>query len=252
MTGLVRKATLFGVCAVMAASVAMANVPDPTNSTCPSWIFVVGTLNPPNFPANTPDPFGRATITVRDFANNPISGAVTEISFRNACDINLCPLVSAADVAEFSTVIDCDSSIVRGNTNAAGQFSFTIVGSAKAPIAANTVGTGKVGSVIVFANDRKLCSATGVTLDLNGSRVGGNQGPTGGDLGNQATDVGQYGLFPATHYAGRSDLNCSGTLGGNDIGVLASHVGRYGLNAGSGCPGGLASLCKTNKCPAPF
>ena len=162
--------------------------------------------------------------------------------------------MSAADVAEFSTVVDCDSSIVRGNTNAAGQFSFTIVGSAKSPILANNPGTAKVGSLIIVSNDRKICSATANALDQNGARAGGNQGPTGGDLGNQAQDVGTYqiNMGNPAFYASRGDLSQSGTLAGNDIGVLASHVGRYGLNAGAGCPGGLPALCKTDKCPAPF
>ena len=247
-----------GVCAVMVASAAMANVPDPTNSTCPSWIFITGTFNSaPDGGGPAGQPVARGTIIVRDFASNPISGAITEINFRNACDINLCPVVSSADVAEFSTVIDCDSSIVRGNTNAAGEFSFTVVGGAKAPIAANTSGTGKVGSVIVFANDKKLCSVTAVARTLNDARPGGpvgNQSINGGDIGDLGADLGAYQLSmgnPA-FYAGRADHSCNAQIDGGDIGILGASVGRYTSPGFGGCPGGLAALCKTNKCPAPF
>ena len=61
MTGLVRKATLFGVCALLAASSAFALVPDPGASTVPSHIFVVvpasvsgGVATPDNDGANGP------------------------------------------------------------------------------------------------------------------------------------------------------------------------------------------------------
>jgi len=42
MTGLVRKATLFAVCGLFAASAAMASVPSPANSTCPTCFALVG------------------------------------------------------------------------------------------------------------------------------------------------------------------------------------------------------------------
>jgi hypothetical protein len=238
----------------MVASAAMANVPDPTNSTCPSWIFVVGTL------AGAPDNVGgRATITVRDFANNPISGSVVEISFRNACDINLCNgpgVISGADLAEFSTAIQCDSSIVRGITNAAGQFSFTIVGSGKPgnEIDTDLAGNGRVGSIIITASDRKICSVSAVTLDQNSAGNAavppGDTGVNGGDFAFLANVIGQIAGGGA--YVARGDYNCSSSVNGADLSFLAPHVGRYALGSGGFCPGGQANLCKTAKCPAPF
>jgi len=258
MTGLVRKATLFGVCAVLAASTALANVPDLTNSTVPAYIYVTGTLQNG---ANA-DPFGRTTIVLRDFSNNPISGAVVEINFRAACDINLCTFVTAADVADYSTSINCDSSIVRGITNAAGEFKFSIVGGAKAPTHPNTAGSGRYKGVYIFVNDAKFTSVTAISIDQDAAAPGGTPAPGGGDIGKLATNVGQIGL--GAQYIGRGDLNASGPtnplgpppfvggVNGADLGVLAGHVGRYGLNGGGiGC-GAPFILCKTDKCPLPF
>jgi hypothetical protein len=265
MTGLVRKATLFGVCAALAATTALANVPDLGQSTVPAYIYVTGTLQN----GSNADPFGRGTIVLRDFSGNPLSGRVIKINFRAACDINLCTFVTAADAADYSTQIVCDSSIVRGITDDAGEFKFSIVGGAKAPTHVNTAGSGRYKGVYIFVDDVKFTSVTAISLDqdagcngVGGACAGGTAGLGGADLGKLATNVGQVGL--GGQYIGRGDINASGPsnpagpppfvggVNGADLGVLAGHVGRYQNNAGGvGC-GAPNVLCKTDKCLAPW
>jgi hypothetical protein len=237
MTGLVRKATLLGVCGLLAASVALANVPDPSKSTVPAYIFVTGKVNG----GANPDPVGLGTITVRDFANNPIVGALVTLDFTACCDINLCD----AGVGH-----NCAARTVSGLTNGAGQFSFNVLGAAKDP--GNLVppnGYGGCGSngVVVRANagtgDVVLNPTTAVLLDQNGA-AGQSNGTTVSDVSNVLNVFGAFGLgFP---YKGRADINADGNITISDVGAMLGHVGRLGLIAGVGCTG---AFCAKPACP---
>ena len=65
MTGLVRKATLLGVCGLFAAASAWAFVPDPSRSTCTTWLYISGkptTKIPGQYECDTD---GLYTVTVK-------------------------------------------------------------------------------------------------------------------------------------------------------------------------------------------
>src|SRR5436190_22046065 len=117
MTGLVRKATLLAVCGLLAASAALAHVPDPANSTCPGpCIKVVG------HDGSVGDPLGAYTVTIRDFNNVPIENSSVVIDFSN-CDVQLC-----VDQKDPNVIVDCVSQTVRKLTDVNGHASFRVIG----------------------------------------------------------------------------------------------------------------------------
>jgi len=237
MTGLVRKATLLGVCGLFAASIAMANVPDPARSSVPAFVLCVGKVNG----GANPDPVGLATVTVRDFANNPIAGALVTLDFSGCCDINLCD----AGVGH-----SCAARTVSGLTNGSGQFSFTVLAAAKDPgtrVPPAQYGGCGHGGVTVRANagtgDVTLGTTTAVTLDVNGA-AGQSNGATISDVGNVLNLFGSIGL--GAPYKGRGDINLDGNITISDVGVELGHVGRLGLIGGVGCTG---AFCAKPACP---
>jgi len=219
MTGLVRKATLIGVCGLLAASTAFANAPSPGNSDVPAWIPVVGTNNGVVHPGRS------ITVTVRDFTNNPLSGQTVEIDFSTAPDIKVCTAVVAGGGTPSCAVANGKISAV---TNAAGQVSLTVLGAA---INTNGSAPGAAGPAItVRAGATTLGTAAYYAYDQNGA-IGGN-GVNGTDL-----SIGQADFLLAV-YKTRTDYDESTTLTGTD---LSLHQAAFlGNGSASGCNDGAA------------
>jgi hypothetical protein len=254
MTGLVRKAMLFGVCGLLAAATALANVPDPAHSTIPKYILVVGT-NP-----GGPHSAGTFTITIRDFSNNPISNCRVDLDFSACCDLRLCTVVVAGQ-----TLKQCTPPVVGAVTSPTGTVTFTIVGGGLDPGTCTpaaghtriTPGPG-VGCVSISACGFPMGNATAVILDLNGALSGGN-GNNGGDLSVLLQDVGaQAG---GDTYRGRGDFT-RGTQG-NDPVVNGADVSSYlplqgqsaaGVGSANGCPSNAycaGTACAGGPCKNP-
>jgi hypothetical protein len=104
----------------LCAATASSGVPDPTNSSCPDWIFIVGTVDG----STRPDPMGFGTIVVRDAAINPISGYEVMVDFTDCCDIRLCGAVVNGQMVE------CANGTVEGITDAQGRLEVTVFGAA--------------------------------------------------------------------------------------------------------------------------
>jgi hypothetical protein len=239
MTGLARKATLLGVLGLFAASVALANVPDPSKSSVPTRIFVVGKVSG----GASPDPVGLATINVRDFSNNPILGALVTLNFSGCCDINLC-----------STGVghNCGARTVSGLTDVNGNYTFTVLGAAKDP--GNLVppafygGCGSNGVTIIAnagSGDVTLGSTTAITLDINGA-AGGSNGTGVTDVSAVLIHFGAYSLVGAPAYKGRADIQFDSVIGVTDVSAELGHFGRLTLAGGVGCDG---AFCVKPACP---
>ena len=244
MTGLVRKATLLAVCGVLAASVAVANVPDPANSDCintgaltlgldcPKAIYVVGDDG-----AGTADPVGEFCVTVRDFNNVPIENSSVIIDFSN-CDVQLCFEQDAPgpDIND-GVQVDCVSRTVRKLTDASGEACFSVRGKTKY--------TGDVcaftkNCVEVFADGVFLCALDAPTFDL--VNQGGEDGLNPNDLSNW--------LFltfncPEGPYRGNYDCTNQSTVDPNDLSIWL-FVNFQGLSAAN-CAG--AKTVVGPKCP---
>jgi len=202
MTGLVRKATLLTAAGLFIASVAMAGVPSPTNSTVPAYIKAVGAKT------GVADPHGTFSIVVRDLANNPINGASVVIDLSGTTDLRLCN-----DQLDAGTTVNCAGKTTRKFTDVTGTVTFTVLGGGKGAGTATTLhGGGKV-----FANGTQIGTPTITAVDLDGAGgVGIN------DLSVWLGDFGTSGN-PAF---GRSDFDQNGSVGINDLSVWLTFFGQ--------------------------
>ncbi len=213
MSGLLRKAMLFGCMGVMAASSAMASVPSPADSDVPCGLNLVGSTG------GVADSHGQFTITVRDLAHNPIAGSSVVIDF-SACsaDIRVCSVQPVAGVsADCSGAVGSISSVSDG----AGSVVLRVVGGAR-NTAAHTVGAG-FKCATVYADGVNLGTINVGAFDENGA---GGVNPA--DISVFLPD--QFD-FPGT-YRGRSDYNCTNSINPADLSLLLGVVlGASSINS---------------------
>jgi hypothetical protein len=194
MTGLVRKAMLLAVCGLLAASAAVAHVPDPANSDCPgTCIRVVG------HDGTVGDPLGQYCVTIRDFNNVPIENSSVVIDFSNS-DAQLC-----VDQKDPDVIVDCVSQTVRKLTNVSGQACFRVIGKRRNVDCA----TKPAAAVEVFADGVFICGVYSPIYDLvneNGVGMSGN-------------DLSQFlHLFlDCGVYLSAIDYNCNSVTDGDDL-----------------------------------
>jgi hypothetical protein len=236
MTGLVRKATLFGVCAVLAASTALANVPDLTNSRWFDWQTPAGrSTSQPIFidvvnKNVTIDTFSsQMTLRLLDFANNPVSGAAVEIDFDanpgGACDFRLCDQNGGA----------LAGNVFSATSNASGDVIFRLAGGANgnAFTPANAQ-TSKGATVVIRVNNNVFANAIPVAWDQNAVI-----GP-----GTNASDISFIvvaGSFNAAYWS-RADLNHTGTATNINAADISFYLARNN-KASSGCVLNAAPVC---------
>ena len=212
MTGLVRKATLLTAAGLLAASAAMAGVPSAANSVVPACVSLVGSS------AGVPDAVGTFSVTVRDLANNPLSGASVVVDISGCSELAICQ-----DQLDANATVTCIGKTTRKFTDALGQVTFTVLGGGNGNPAATLLGGGKI-----FANGTLIGSPTVAAYNLDGQL-----GVAGGDL---AVFLGD---FASGFNYGRSDFDCSGGIGGGDL--------SFWLNTFSN--GGSQIFCTTTSCP---
>jgi hypothetical protein len=109
--------------AAIALMLAIANPPDAAAicwprevNDVPAFIRVVGTHG------GVPDTIGTYTVVARDFARNPIPGAVVTLDFSSCPDLALC------SVAAGGAVLDCATRKVAAVTNAWGTAKIIVLG----------------------------------------------------------------------------------------------------------------------------
>jgi hypothetical protein len=270
MTGLVRKAMLFGVFGLLAGSAALANVPDCGMSTVPSFIYVVGLLggaNPPDTEGGNGPPFppfllsgsnNSNVIIIKDAFGSPIANVGVHIKF--PCDINLCT------AQPFGTVTcDATGNTLHGTTDLAGRFEFVAIGANKDPGAVApyfpiappypVFGGGGFQSTIVTVDGAPAQCVpfkliTSVNLDQDGAG-GGSNGTTGLDISKQFHNVATFVAAGASgtanpQYRGRADQNADSNITALDLSFMVGHFLRL---AGPGSVGCLAGYCTKNPCP---
>jgi hypothetical protein len=205
MTGLVRKASLFAVCGLLAASAAMASVPSPANSVTPPCVALVGSV------AGVTDPAGNFTITVRDISNFPINNSLVVVDFSGCSGLQIC-------TTQPGLTSDCATQTVRGFTGPAGTITMAIAGHGNnggdtPPYSAYNCGK-------IFADGVLLGNPSVQTYDHNGGGLG-------------AADLSAWlGDFFGANNPSRSDYDCTGGLGAADLsawlGVFFASTGGNG------------------------
>jgi hypothetical protein len=216
-----------------------AGVPEPSRSTVPPYVYVVGTTT-----SGEPDPFGRVTVVVRNAFNDPLPNSIVWLDFSACCDIRLC---------ESGIGHECAAGVVRDTTDGQGRCTFTVVGAARDPGTAiapcQKEGCG-AHAVKVMVNAGTgitwLGEMTAVALDQNGS-AGGSNGTTGSDVSALILLFGA--VATGSPYRGRGDIDANGSISGADVAALIAHFGRLSLLGGQGCAG---SLCDSPDCAPAF
>jgi hypothetical protein len=241
MTGLVRKATLMGVCGLLAAATALANVPDAGTSDHVQFIPVVGTN------AGVPHPGLAVGGVIRDFAGNPISDAPVELDFSACTDMNLCD----AAVAGGGTVA-CGPSTVTVRTDPAGVWSVTVIGGGAGTPPSIGVGPGG-GCVTIRAGAGGsltpptvvINTATAWLLNIRSDNTAVENPVNGFDISSYKADqvCAQNGLgagCPGAAYLGRLDVFSDNAINGFDLSQYKTHWNNGNTAGGqmsaSGCP----------------
>lgn len=219
MTGVIRKATLLVVAlGLVAASAAVAGIPNAANCTVPAFVKVVGTR------VGVPDPVGTYSVTVRDIGNFPVAGSVVSLDFTSCTDMKLC---QAANVI-------CTPAQITVTADGSGVATFIVVGGGLCPGGA-FAGVG-LGCVTVRADGYIIGTASANVYDLNGALVGaGKNGVLITDLPLFLADwAGGAGPYKA-----RSDFNQSGSLAITDLPPWLAVWGPANSSGG----------CATTYCP---
>jgi hypothetical protein len=225
MTGLVRKATLFGACGLLLAGSAMAAVPSPANSTIPTHIRVVASN------AGVADPLGNFSVNVRDLANNPVANSSVVIDF-TGCEGKVCQATSLT----LGQVVDCVTNTVRSVSDISGNVSFNVLG-ADGIVPPKPVGPG-VGCASILADGVNLGPVTVIYHDPNGLVSGGSDGMNITDTSSVLGDIFVNGIF-----VGRSDFDESTTLSIVDFSfALTAALGTGGASS-AGCVASGSSYC---------
>jgi hypothetical protein len=228
MTGLVRTAAIVACLGVLAASIAAAGVPSPSNSIKPNFIATVG-RNPGNATPNFGDPGGTFTVTVRDVGNFPIPNSQVIVDLGACTDAKLCPSVYPGQTA------DCPTKTVRGFTDGTGSITFTIIGAGTN--SGGSPGPG-AGCANITADGVSLIHPTNVVYDQNGAAAI----PV---VGMEVTDLSKFLIDLGTgFYFGRSDYSA---LDGVDQGVISViDLSKFLVRLGTGQS---ANGCSVAICP---
>jgi hypothetical protein len=212
MTGLVRKATLFAVCGLLAASAAFASVPSPANSITPPCVSLVGDNG-----SGVIDPAGSFTVTVRDLANLPINNSLVVVDFSGCSGLQICTTALAG------LTVDCGTQTVRGFTGVGGTITMKIGGHANNS-GGNQAPFGSYNSGKIFADGVLLGSPSVSAYDHDG----GGMGPA--DLSAWLGD------FFGGNDPSRSDYDCSGPpLGPADLSAWLTVF--FASGSTNNCPG---------------
>jgi hypothetical protein len=216
MTGLVRKATLLSVCGLLAASVALAAVPDPTQSTCPAHINSAG------HDGTDGEPLVEFNVQVNDISGIGVGGSVVVIDMSGCTDQVFC-----TDQLLNSTA-DCPTMTVRKNADPSGLATFRIIGGASYPTGVGDPG-GPDKCVTIYADGVLLC-----TIDIGSFDLDNVTGVGGGDLSLWLDDFGVGGDI------GRSDYDGDDNVGGGDLSLW---LDVFGSASGQSCGDLAAASC---------
>jgi len=202
--------------ACLTPAVSHAGLPDPSNSTIPAHVVLVG-----RDPSGSADPMGQMTVVIRDLANNPMPGALVRMQFSNASDTR--PSLAQPDPA--ITGVSCDGA----------RTTFTMLTGPDGAVRFSLVGIGVLSAAsppqyptLTFYWDQAYLGAVKVAaLDEDG---GGGVAPA---------DQSQFLMdFFSSQYWPRSDFDGNGALGANDLSqwLGAFFASNSIQSGGASCP----------------
>ena len=144
-------------------SLALASLPPCCYSTVPSCVSLVGAYGA------VPAADGEFTVVIRDFANNPVAGAVVVFDLSNAPDMSFC-----SDQLDPAATVNCAGRTVSKVTAVDGSVRFTLLGGSNG--AGNAISLLSAGRI--FANGYLISTSGGTLLaqrfDPASGRTSGN------------------------------------------------------------------------------
>jgi hypothetical protein len=222
MTGLIRKATLLVVLALLATvAVATAGIPTEGNSLVPAFVNLVACDDLGNLPTGARF---EATVTVKDVGNFPVVNAEISLSF--------CDDVRIYDAIPGGTVV-CPVYTKTVKTDAAGQATVVISG-AGFNVDGTTVGTDGADCVSWYADTYFIGTSHVSTYDEDGCTDGAKEGVFAADLTSCLKD--KVGL--PYSYRPRSDLNNNIDVDAGDLTYLLQYkvaIPSFALDCGDLC-----------------
>jgi len=236
MTGLIRKATLFAVCGLLAASAAFASVPSVDNSKCviacgDATETILGCIYLVGDDGVAADPDGQFCVIVRDLANVPINNSLVVVDFSQCSGVVLC------ENNEGGAIVDCGTQTVRDFSGVNGVASFTIKG--HGTNAGDEPSYTPANCVRIFADGVLLCSPSVGLFDEDGGGV------SAADLSGWAGDFFQVNAGPGPY--NRSDYDCDGDVDAADLSVWAGVF--FDVNANGTSVNNCPTPPKTAECP---
>jgi len=210
MNGLIRKAGLFTLGALLLASMAAAGVPNGTNSTIDAGVVLgcasTGAGAPNGVEAiDVADPAILKTWTIRDGNNVAVPNVLVCIDF-SACTANQFRLCSYQTGGGLGTTVNCTAKTVCATTDGLGQVTFAVLGHI------STGGPQTNGA---------CAQVTSLGQNLRLVRVAGyDQGVGGMDPGDVTRVLGDSFAYTSTagaDYRMRSDFDGDGTVGPGDV-----------------------------------
>ncbi len=218
MTGLIRKATLLAVGALLVAGVAAAGVPNSATSTVPPVLFVKG---------NGAEGTSIMVFTIKDANSVAVANAPVVINFAACYDqMKLCNAQGAG------LTVDCTAKTVTGTTDGVGQVTFRLAG---APVT-GVIPTTPVACASLVVGGQPFpnlqASAYNVSL-LVGNTAGGVDA---GDLASMICKI--LGVNCPGAYDAGFDVDRNGALSAADLSFTISCLldGSGVANCATLCP----------------
>jgi hypothetical protein len=232
MNGLIRKAGLFTLGALLLASMAVAGVPNMTNSSVgtgiPLGVSTTAGGSPDGVESQPVHPSLNRTFTIRDGNNVAVPNVVVTIDFSGCTtgEFRLCGTQTATGVT-----INCGARTVSATTDGLGQVTFAVAG--------QTTGITTVNGpcAVVTSLAQTLGTLRVSAVDDGTAHIGGS------DVGRVLSDRAAY-IANAANYRMRSDFDSDADVDGPDVGAIltlraadiASGVGFFSCAGGVTCP----------------
>jgi hypothetical protein len=228
MTGVIRKATLLVALGLLAATVALAGIPSPSNSHGPVNGFIdlvacdgVGVL--------PPAAKYKATFTVHDLADAPCPGVVISVVF-------------CSDVKIYTAIPDgavvCPKFTNTAVTNALGIATVEVSGAGYNTNGA-VYGTSGLQCANWYANGSAMGCLDVATYDEDGKTALAKQGVGGSDLTAWLADYAAYQTYGLARYAPRSNFSHLNNIDGADLTAWLGYynaVPSFNSSCGTLCP----------------
>ena len=201
---------------VLTSNIAAANCFYPVTTVPP--VVRVGGMTAAN---GVPDPTIAYTVTVRDFANNPVAGSTVTLDFCQCTDTRLCAVPVSGQQTTCGTCFGGVPGLgsVTRVTNANGQVTFWILGAGTnsgggdpsctgSPPYCPGAGRGCVRVYVGICPDggaMLVGTATAVDFDQDGAAPNGKGGVNAADMAKMKSDL--AAVASGAPYLGRSDFS---------------------------------------------